>query len=277
MMLSLPRLFRALPALALTAALHAPAWAQPPGCTAPLRVGISPLGVAYSRQGGEVKGYDFDLIRELSRRLGCTYDLIEMNRVRIFQSLERGELIDLATSASRTPERDQHALFVPMAQTRDYLLVHKRLAKPDFDLNSFVAMPELKLGVLAGSNYSSFIVARIAVLNRQGRIETTTQADSLIPRLVAGRYDGLVTTPAYFVAALRELPGAADIRALPIPESEPYLSGLYLSRKTLDEPRRQQIREALQSIHQDGTLLRILRNYFPEAMARERAGFKPGG
>ncbi len=242
-------------------------------CT-PLRAGMSPLGVAFFKQDGQARGYDVELLQEMARRLGCGFEIVEMNRPRIFQSLERGELIDLATSTSRTPERDQYATFVPMAQTRDYLLVHSQLATPGFDLNQFVAAPGLRLGILAGSNYSSVINARLAVMASQGRVETTVNADALIPRLIAGRYDGLIVTPAYFVAALRDMPEAKDLRALPVQESEPYLSGIYLSRKSLDENRRQRIREALEAIHQDGTLLRILRRYFPESMARERAAFK---
>jgi len=235
---------------------------------------MSPLGVAYFKQEGQARGYDVEILQELAKRLGCSFEIVEMNRPRIFQSLERGEVIDLATSTSRTTERDVYGAFVPMAQTRDYVLVHRRLARPGFDLNRFVAMPELRMGILSGSNYSSFINARLAVLTGQGRVETTVNAESLIPRLIAGRYDGLIVTPAYFVAALRDLPEAKDLRALPVPESDHYLSGIYLSRKAVDEGRRQQIREALQSIHLDGTLLRILRRYFPEAMARERAAFK---
>ncbi len=236
---------------------------------------MSPLGVAYFRQDGQAHGYDVDILQELSRRLNCAYEIVEMNRPRIFQSLETGQFVDLATSTSRTPERDQYAQFVPMAMTRDYLIVHRSLATPGFSLDQFVAMPDLRMGVLASSNYSGFIKARLAVLSNLGRVETTVQVEALIPRLIAGRYNGLIVTPAYFVAALRELPGAEDLRALPVPESEPYLSGIYLSRKTLDEGRRQQIHDALRAIHQDGTLLRVLRNYFPEAMAKERAGFKP--
>jgi len=259
---------------ALATALPRAARGQPGACV-PLRVGMSPLGVAYFREDGQARGYDVELMQELSRRLGCPHEIVEMNRPRIFQSLERGEIIELATSTSRTPERDAYAQFVPMAQTRDYLLVNRRLSVSGFDLNRFVAQPQLRLGVLASSNYSSFINARIAVLTQQNRVEVTVSADALIPRLIAGRYDGLIVTPAYFIAALRDLPEARTIRALPIPESEPYLSGVYLSRKSLDEARRQQIRQALRAIHDDGTLLRILRRYFPEAMARERAGFKP--
>ena len=264
---------RLLNGLAATLLLASCVGARAEPCT-PLRAGMTPLGVAFFRQDGQARGYDVELLQEMARRLGCGFEIVEMNRPRIFQSLERGELIDLATSTSRTPERDQYAAFVPMAQTRDYLLIHNQLATPGFDLNRFVATPKLRLGILAGSNYSPFINAQLAVMTGQGRVETTVNADALIPRLIAGRYDGLIVTPAYFVAALRDMPEAHDLRALPVQESEPYLSGIYLSRKSLDEHRRQQIREALESIHQDGTLLRILRRYFPESMARERAAFK---
>jgi len=267
------RLRRGLLLLLLSAAALPLASGAAPASCVPLKVGMSPLGVAFFRQDGQPRGYDVELMQELSRRLGCPHEIVEMNRPRIFQSLERGDKRVLRHSTSRTPERDVYAQFVPMAQTRDYLLVNRRLAKPGFDLNQFVATPELRLGVLASSNYSSFINARVAVLARQNRVETTVSAEALIPRLIAGRYDGLIVTPAYFTGVLSELPGGADVRALPIPESESYLSGVYMSRRVLDEGRRQRVREALQAIHQDGTLLKILRQYFPEAMARERSSF----
>ncbi|MDI4635601.1 hypothetical protein J7U46_21230 [Pelomonas sp. V22] len=98
----------------------------------------------------------------------------------------------------------------------------------------------------------------------------------LIPRLLAGRYDGLITTPAYFVT-LRRIAGGADIRPLPIPEGEPFLAGIYLSRKTLSEGRCQQIRKALQAIHQDGTLLRILLRYSPGSDGTRAGGLQGRG
>ncbi|HEY1091084.1 MAG TPA: transporter substrate-binding domain-containing protein, partial [Burkholderiaceae bacterium] len=208
-------------------------------------------------------------------RIGCKIEVVEMSRLRIFQSLQHGEYIDLATSTSQTPERDRYAQFVPLAVTRNYLLVHKRVAAPGFDLNQFVAQPRLTMGVLAGSNYGSFINARLAVLERLGRTQTATQVEQLLPRLLAGRYDGLVVTPAYFIAALRELPGGEDIRVVPIPESDAYQAGFYLSRTTLSDARREPLRKALEAIHQDGTLLRTYRKYFPDALARERVTFGP--
>ena len=261
------------------AGLGAPVAAQQSAaCNAPLRIGVSQLGVAYfKRADGQAQGYDLDLVRELARRLGCTFEIVDMNRVRIFQSLEHGEFIDVATSASQTPERDKYGQFVPLSLPRNYLLVHKKLATAGFDLNQFTATPMLRMGMLAGSNYGPFINARLAVLARQDRIETTPQVEMLIPRLIAARYDGLIVTPAYYIAALRELHGGEDIAVLPIPESEAYLSGFYLSLKTLTEVRRHSIQQTLRAMQMDGSVLRIYRQYFPEAQARERAAVEAFG
>ena len=261
------------------AVVSAPAAAQTAAaCVTPLRIGVSQLGVAYfKRADGPAQGYDLDLVRELTRRLGRPFEIVDMNRVRLFQSLEHGEFIDVATSASQTPERDGYAQFVQLSLTRNYLLVHKKLAIGGLDLNQFTAAPSLRMGMLAGSNYGPFINARLAVLARQDRIETTPQVELLIPRLIAGRYDGLIVTPAYFIAALRELHGGNDIAVLPIPESDAYLSGFYLSLKTLSEMRRHAIQQALRAMQTDGSVQRIYRRYFPEALARERAAIEGFG
>ena len=71
---------------------------------------MSLLGVGYFKHDAEVRGYDVGIVRELAGRLGCQYEIIEMNRSHIFQSLERGDFIDLPTSTSKTPERDVYAV-----------------------------------------------------------------------------------------------------------------------------------------------------------------------
>ena len=266
----------ALLALALGLSLAAPlclAQTAPQPCVQPLRVGVSLLGVAYFKQGGQAHGADLDLARELGRRLNCAIDIVEMSRPRLLVSLQGGDYIDLAMSTIPKVEREAYAQFVQLGVTRDYLLVHRRLATPGFDLQHFMAQPGLRMGELVDGNYDPAVAAQLAVLEKQGRTEIASREELLIPRLIAGHYDGLILTPTYFVRALSELKGGGDIRSISIAEAKYRPVGVYMSRKTLSDERRQQIASTMGAMHSDGTLLRIYRQYFQAALARERVDF----
>ena len=245
----------------------------PQPCVHPLRVGISLLGVAYFKQAGQAHGADLDLARELGRRLHCEVDIVEMSRPRLLASLQDGDYIDLAMSTVPKAEREAYAQFVQLGVIRDYLLVHRRLATPGFDLQHFMAQPGLRMGELVDANYDPTVVAQLAVLEKQGRTEVASREELLIPRLIAGHYDGLILTPTYFVRALRELKGGGDLRTISSAQAKHRPVGLSMSRKTLSDARRQQIASTMEAMHSDGTLLRIYRQYFPVALARERVDF----
>ena len=93
-------------AWAAATALEAPA-AEP--CT--LRVGWEPYApFTFADENGEVTGADIDLITAIADAIGCAIVPVELPWARILKEVEQGTL-DLSTSTSRTPERDQWALF----------------------------------------------------------------------------------------------------------------------------------------------------------------------
>ena len=248
--------------------------APPVGCTSPVRVGVTTLGVIYFHRQGRTEGIDADVVRELARRTGCDFEFVEMNRQRMARSLEVGDFIDMSSTMARTPERDRAAVFVPLALGRPYLLVSGRLAREaGFDFEQFVSDATLRVGVFAGASVGPGGDEAVAKLAAAGRIESIAQPEQAFARLVAGRLDGLIATVPVFAQALKDMPGGAGIRVIPIPGAQAYLSGFYLSREALTEACRQLIRDTLRDMRADGTLLRIFRQYLPEELARDRMAF----
>ena len=59
---------------------------------------------------GEATGADIDLIKAIADEIGCSVVPVELPWARILKEVEQGTL-DLSTSTSWTPEREQWALF----------------------------------------------------------------------------------------------------------------------------------------------------------------------
>ena len=241
-------------------------------CPASLRIGVSLLGVSYYKTGTEAEGYDVDIARELGRRLNSQIELVEMNRTRLFMSLAGGRYIDMTMSSTPSPERDKSGDFVALGQTRPYLLILSKLGDQGFDFKQFMANPKLRVGVLAGADYGSYVSDQLADLQRQHRLDGVSDVASLIPRLIMGRNDGILATPPVFAVLRRAPQDQAKVRILPLPDAPFRPAGAYLSHSTLNDECRQKIRQALDAIRQDGALLRIYRRYFSEEWAQERLG-----
>ena len=249
--------------------------AGPPAsiCPAPLQVGMSQLGQTFFMNGGVPSGTDVELLDELSHRLNLSYRIVDMTRARAFQSLEQGQYVDIVTSASQGAVSARAAAFAPTAVTRQYLVLSRRIDEPGLDLDRFMQNPALHLSVIAGGHFGPFLKARIEQLKQAGRVEMTLQNELLLPRLLAGRYDAVITTSATFGNA-RQIK-AEDFRAVPIPEEPSFAVGFYLSRTRLSEACQATIAETIAAIHRDGTLLRINEHFFSPELARERVGFAP--
>ena len=100
-------------AWAAAMALEVPA-AEP--CT--LRVGWEPYApFTFADENGEATGADIDLITAVADAIGCAIVPVELPWARILKEVEQGTL-DVSTSTSRTPEREQWALF-SQALSRD--------------------------------------------------------------------------------------------------------------------------------------------------------------
>ena len=59
----------------------------------------------------ELTGLDIELIRLIAERAECSLDFIQVPWKRLLEELKHDRLVDVVTGASRTPEREQYALY----------------------------------------------------------------------------------------------------------------------------------------------------------------------
>ena len=141
-------------AWAAAMALEAPA-AEP--CT--LRVGWEPYApFTFADDNGEATGADIDMIEAIADAIGCTIVPVELPWARILREVEQGTL-DLSTSTSRTPEREQWALFSQPYRETEIAIYVRRGETPRFALQELADIPEqqLRLGVIVDYYYGEAV------------------------------------------------------------------------------------------------------------------------
>lgn len=234
-------------------------------CETPLRVGLYDMGVLYNAATG--KGFDVDLLAELTRRTGCHFVHSTTPRARQWRDLADGQ-IDLTMTALETPERSRYAAFYPYGQSKKLITVRAGLAR--LDAEGFLAEPGLRLGVLRGAASNPKLEEIIDRLRKQpGRLLEVSGNEALVPLLKAGQIDGFLSVPL----VLEDWHGIdGDVRQVDwTPDDPPVRGGLAVSRLTVSPAIHYNLAYHLADIQRSGQMRQMLERYLPPAVAAELA------
>lgn len=245
-------------ALQMLALLLADAAQGAPECPPrPIRLAFYEYGMYYN-QGS---GVDQDVVEELKRRSGCTFDIRVLPRIRIWIDLESGE-VDMATSAVETPERARIFWFMHYMQAKQYALVSKRQTAGVDSMEAFIATPGLRLAMGRGFKHSAYYDAALERLAAQGRIEVVTSADQMYEMLKNERVAGIIAGAMVFRLKLRELQMEDQVRVADWNPSEPPIfAGLVMPRRNFSEAQAKEWARLIDEMRRDGTMERLIGKY----------------
>jgi polar amino acid transport system substrate-binding protein len=247
-------------AVAATAALQAAA-AVP--CT--LRVGWEPYApYTFAGADGEVTGADIDLIKAIGAAIGCSIVPVELPWARILKEVEQGTL-DVSTSTSRTPERDQWALFSEPYRETEIAIYVRRGEVPRFDLRALADVPaqRLRLGVIVDYYYGEALAEAAADPDFAAWLDAAPDYQTNIRKLVSGRIDGfLVEDVAVMEAELARMGLSGRVEPYPLRIPGERLRFMF-SRKTVAPEVVAQVDAAVAALRADGRLQAITAKYLP--------------
>lgn len=232
-------------------------------CT--LRVGWEPYApYTFAGADGEASGADIDLIKAIGDEIGCSIVPVQLPWARILKEVERGTL-DLSTSTSRTPERDQWALFSEPYRETDIAIYVRRGEIPRFDLHDLADVPaqRLRLGVIVDYYYGEALAEAAADPGFAAWVDGAPDYQTNIRKLVSGRIDGfLVEDVAVVEAELARMGLSERVERYPLRIPGEKLHFMF-SRETIAPDLVARVDAAIAEMRADGRLDAITAKYTP--------------
>lgn len=248
----------------VTALLLAPA-AQACG---PLRLALLNYPGYFQRlPDGSLRGIDVDIAQALAARSACPLQLEETNPARLWPALLAGRT-HLSSGVAYRPERLADVEYLWLIRSHALVLVREQQARTTPTRAAFDADPTLRLGVIRSARRGEQAQAWVDQLRAQGRLSESGDIPSLLRAFEAGRLAGILLLPG----TLHGLRDASWLAAHPMLDWLPQdriTAGWAVSRAHVPEASRQRLRDAAESLRQDGTLQRLLRKHLGDATARQ--------
>lgn len=228
-----------------------------------LTVGWEPY-VPYQFIGekGEVTGADIELMRTIAKVIGCHVEFKEMPWARQLSELKNGTL-DVAMSASRTPERESYALFsMPYRQSEMAIFVRDGTAS-QYPLSglSDISHMDFRLGIIFGYYYGDEFETLKHDPTFASHVDAAADYPTNIRKLLHKRIDGLLVDDlAVMLAAVRVLGVAHEVERHPlhIPGDDFHLM---FSRRAVDPELVATVNRTLEGMKSDGSTHAIFKEF----------------
>jgi polar amino acid transport system substrate-binding protein len=250
-----------------------PAARAEPVCPPVTRVGLSDLGYTSYREQGRIGGIAVDIANEMARRTGCKFEFHWYPRQRLFIELAAGH-VDMTMGSLRLPERDAYANYLPYAWLQYDLVLTQSGGQQFSSLGDFVARGTGRLNVTRGVAYDSAIETQLALLAAAGRLEVVNDFETVFGKLEMGRAEGTLASPPIYSKYLKQIHLPTQAVIVPLPESAPQFTGIYLSKQTISPVARRHYAAALKAMTEEQRVRAIYAKYFDEATIKRL--FRPG-
>ena len=243
--------------------------AEKPLCQSPIKFAYSDFNFFYSNK----TGIDAEVVSELAKRTGCSFDAVEMPRARIWSELAGGNL-DMSGSGIRTSERDAFAWFGYYVTMKNYAVFRPSVA-PITKVEDILNNNAIVIGVVRGFQHGAAIDALIAKVKSQApaRIEEEKDQEVLFKLLQANRVQVVFAQPPAYSFHFKKL-GITDAQTLDVAPAEKTVDhGLIMSKKRFNEAEAKKWQDVIAEMRADGTMKKILEKYLSPSDADRLLAF----
>jgi ABC-type amino acid transport substrate-binding protein len=215
------------------------------------------------REGGELTGFDVEVVEEIASRLNLTTDWRDTAFDTIFTQLAAGRYDVVASATTITPEREEQVNFtIPYYRAQQSLTVNTEETP---DIQSVDDLGEgHAVAVQTGTTGEAW--ARENLEPNGVQVRSFPEAPDTYTALEAGQVTGVIFDEPASVAEATKRPALEVVEA--IDTDEDYGFGVDPQNEELLDA----IDEALQAMIDDGTYQQIYDSYFPDAPAGSVAG-----
>lgn len=233
----------------------------------PYRVAFYEFGSVYYRTAsGNFAGIDKDVVDEVARRTGCRLEEYLDSRARTWTHLADGSL-DMTVSGVQNEERERLAYFATYLKTRNYLLTVSKESQHVQSLRAFTDNPSLRLAIVKLFRHGEPFDNWIEDLKRLNRVDEYADPDTVAKVVSVGRADAFLSQPLVWTPLLEKHHLQNRVRVLDVAPNKNVRAGLVLSRKRIAPEHAKLMQVSVESMREDGTLLKILQRHIGADLA----------
>ena len=215
------------------------------------------------REGGELTGYDVELVEEIASRLNLTTDWRDTAFDTIFTQLAAGRYDLVASATTITPEREEQVNFTtPYYRAQQSLTINSE-ETPDIQSTEDLGEGD-SVAVQTGTTGEAWARENLAPNGVQ--VRSFPEAPDTYTALEAGNVTGVIFDEPASIAEAENRPALEVVEA--IDTDEEYGFGV--------DPQNEELLDAINGVLQemidDGTYQQIYDKYFPDAPAGSVAG-----
>lgn len=241
-------------------------------CSRVINAPVAPLGFSVIVNGDSVSGIYPDIFRSLSSKETCQFHFSAVPRARLELMFENGQA-DILFPAIRTTKRDEHGYFIPLIYTRA-TLISLQSARPAIQSQQeLLEQKNLKVVIVRGFDYGEAYQTIITELQKQGRLVVEADTVSAARVLKAGGAALSIMAPYIFAGAVQgdaRVEDMADkLRFEALPELNWSDSGIYLSKKSLNQDDRNALQEMMERAARSGVVWKSFSRYYKADVLKE--------
>lgn len=241
-------------------------------CSHVINVPVSPVGRSVIVNGESISGIYPDILHGLSGKEGCTFALAVVPRARQEMLFMTGKA-DILIPASRTPQRDEIGIFIPMIFGRATLISVDSKRPVISSAQELFDKKDLKVVLVRGFDYGPAYQDIAKELSRQGRLYLEADPLSVARLLKANVASITIMAPSILVGAMMDDPRVQDmpdkLRFEPITEIPWGDSGVYLSKKSLSDDDKVLLKDMLEQVIKSGAVWKGFQHYYPASVLKE--------
>lgn len=207
------------------------------------------------------KGLTHDFIEILQQRMGCVFIEKDLARPIVVEQMKTGRM-DLAFLMSKNSEYDRSGYFFPVYTIKRELVIDKSQYAKEKSFGDYLSDKKVIFGSYIGSR-TALKQSEEEELYRKRRLLEAVDLTSIYDFLKHKRIQAVMMSPMindYHIKRLK-----MEDQVVRILDNENTVEvGIYFSKRRISKTERAQIESAIESMKNDGTLLKLLMNYIPK-------------
>ena len=233
-------------------------------CSRVIQVPVSAIGYSIIIRGEAVTGIYADLLHELEKD-GCQFQFHNVPRARS-EILFKTGMADLLLPSTRTPQRDELGLLIPLIKSRATVI---SIASDRAAISSgqdILLRKELKLVLVRGFDFGPAYQSLVAEMTRQNRVMLETDVVSVARMLKMSNNNISIMAPSSIVGAIKDDARVQELhdkfKFEPIDELPWDDAGIYISNTSLEKADRDYLQTALTRAAKSGIVWQSFKQYF---------------